>query len=401
MTASMPKTPSRLRPIWLANPNLQTVFAIIKNAGGEARVAGGAVRNAILKQAVADIDLATNLKPDQVADAFGANGHLVILTGVEHGTVTVRIGTALFEITTLRTDVKTDGRHAVVAFTDDWAEDANRRDFTINAMFLNSMGKLYDFTKGYWDVQNRRVRFVGTPAERIEEDYLRILRFFRFFACYAKGKPDAAALAACVKLKSGLTSLSAERIRAEMLKILEAPRAVETVRLMAFKNILSLLLPGRQKHSSETWRVMKRLPPDAELRLLLLSPEPLVLKERLRLSNAQTARMTSAINAPALTPNLRLDEQRRILYMLGEKNWRDAVYLSWARSRTSLANPKWKKLLSLNRRWVVPVFPVNGKDLAANGFVPGPQMGQILRELEDWWIATNFKATRDDILSRI
>jgi poly(A) polymerase len=401
MIASTSKFPPRIRPRWLANPNLQTVFAIVRNAGGEARVAGGAVRNAILKQPVSDIDLATTLAPGLVAESFRAQGHLVIPTGIDHGTVTVKIGSDLFEITTLRTDVETDGRHAIVAFTSDWAADASRRDFTINAMFLDSNGKIYDFTKGYQDLQNRRVRFVGSPSKRIEEDYLRILRFFRFYARYAKGKPDAAALSACVKLKAGLATLSAERIRTEVLKLLEAPRAVDAVKLMASKNILSLLLPGNQNHTAETWRVMKRLPPVADLRLSLLSSEPAALKERLRLSNALTTRLSNILDAPNLTPNLRSDEQRRILYELGEGTWRDAVQLSWARSRTSLANSKWKRLLSLPNRWSRPAFPISGKDLVARGIAPGPQMGQILSDLEDWWVATNFNATRDDLLSRL
>ncbi len=401
MTASMLKAPPRINPRWLSNPDLQVAFKIIAEAGGEARVAGGAVRNAILKQAVADIDLASNLAPDLVVKAFRAKSYMVIPTGIDHGTVTVKIGDSLFEITTLRNDVETDGRRAVVAFTDDWEADASRRDFTINAMFLDSRGKLYDFTNGYGDIQTRRVRFVGAPKRRIEEDYLRILRFFRFHASYAKGKPDAAALAACAKLKPGLKTLSAERIRSELLKLLAAPRAVETLKVMAVKKILQLLLPEESESTNESWRVMKRLPRDGELRLMLMCSDASALKKKLRLSNAQTSRLSSAIDAPALSPHLRKEEQQRILYDLGEKTWCDAVHLSWARTRASLNDAKWKKLLTLPKRWPRPAFPVTGKDLNSKGISPGPQMGQILRELEDWWIATNFKATREDLLSRL
>ncbi len=399
MTASTPDRQRRIRPGWLAKPTLQQAFAIIAGAGGEARVAGGAVRNALLKLPVADIDLATTLAPESVAEAFKSKGHLVIPTGIEHGTVTVRIDGDMFEITTLRRDVSTDGRRAVVAFTDDWAIDASRRDFTINAMYLDATGKLYDYTEGYKDIRNRRVKFVGAPKMRIEEDYLRILRFFRFHAIYAKGKPDAAALAACSRLKSGLKTLSAERIRNELLKLLAAPRAVDTLKVMEAKKILDPILPS--KFNAATWRVIGRLPRDGELRLAVLSPNPDVLKEKLKLSNTQTRRIAEALEAPHLSPDLRTTERRRLLYILGETCWRDAVHLAWAKSSASTADAKWKRLLNLPKNWKAPKFSVAGHDLKARGIAPGPKMGQILRDLEDWWIASDFKATPDELLARI
>ncbi len=401
MTASLPERPIRIRPRWLAKPGLQKAFAIIAEAGGEVRVAGGAVRNSLLKLPVQDIDIATSLAPDQVLQLFKAKGHLVIPTGIDHGTVTVKIGDELFEITTLRRDVSTDGRRAVVAFTDDWAVDASRRDFTINAMYLDASGKLYDYTNGYNDVRNQRVRFVGVPEMRIEEDYLRILRFFRFYTIYAKGKPDSAALAACARLKSGLKSLSAERIRNELLKLLVAPRAVETLKIMDKKRILDLILPPSVKFNAKIWRVINRLPPDADLRLAVLSANPEALKHRLKLSNVQVQRMTVALDAPRVSPDLRNSERRRLLYDLGETCWRDAVHLAWARSRSGLNDQKWKRLLNLPKTWKAPEFPVSGNDLKARGIQPGPQMGQTLRELEDWWVASDFTATTDQLLSRI
>ncbi len=401
MTASTPDRILRIRLPWLAKPSLQQVFKIVAGAGGEARIVGGAVRNALLKMPVSDIDLATTLEPEQVAEAFRSQGHLVIPTGIEHGTVTVRIDHDLYEITTLRRDVSTDGRRAVVAFTDDWAVDASRRDFTINAMYLDANGKIYDYTDGYKDIQNRRVRFVGAPRQRIEEDYLRILRFFRFHAIYAKGKPDSVALAACARLKSGLQSLSAERIRNELIKLLAAPRAIETLKVMDAKNILSPVLPSPAKFNTETWRVMGRLPRDGELRLSVLSTNPEALKLRLKLSNAQTRRIADATEAPQLSPALRIPERRRLLYAMGETCWRDAVHLAWAKSRASIVDPKWKRLLNLPKNWAAPQFPIAGHDLKARGIAPGPQMGQILRDLEDWWIATDFKATPEQLLARI
>jgi poly(A) polymerase len=401
MTASTPDRQRRIRPGWLAKPSLQQAIAIIAEASGEARIAGGAVRNALLKMPVADIDLATTLAPESVAAAFRSKGHLVIPTGIEHGTVTVRIDGDLYEITTLRRDVSTDGRRAVVAFTDDWATDASRRDFTINAMYLDATGKLFDYTEGYKDIRNRRVRFVGAPGKRIEEDYLRILRFFRFHAIYAKGKPDAAALAACTRLRSGLKSLSAERIRNELLKLLAAPRAVETLKGMDAKKILGSVLPAPAKFTAETWRVISRLPSDGELRLAVLSANPDALKEKLKLSNTQTRRIAEVLEAPQLSPDLRTTERRRLLYALGETCWRDAVHLAWAKSRASTSDPKWKRLLNLPKNWKAPKFPIAGNDLKARGIAPGPQMGQVLRDLEDWWIASDFKATPGQLLARI
>jgi poly(A) polymerase len=399
MTASTPDRQRRIRPGWLAKPSLQQAFAIVAEAGGEARVAGGAVRNALLKMPVADIDLATTLAPESVAEAFKAKGHLVIPTGIDHGTVTVRIEGDLFEITTLRRDISTDGRRAVVAFTDDWAVDASRRDFTINAMYLDATGKFYDYTEGYKDVRNRRVRFVGAPRKRIEEDYLRILRFFRFHAIYAKGKPDAAALAACARLRSGLKSLSAERIRNELLKLLAAPRAIETLKVMEAKKILGLVVPSRC--NAETWRVIGRLPRDSELRLAVLSPNPDALKGILKLSNSQTHRIANALDAPQVSPDLRTTERRRLLYALGETCWRDAVHLAWAKSRASTSDQRWRRLVNLPTNWKAPKFPIAGNDLKAQGIAPGPKMGQVLRDLEDWWVASDFKATPDQLIARI
>ena len=388
------KLPSLARAKWLKEPRLQQVMAAIAAAGGEARVAGGAVRNALMSEKVMEIDLACSLPPDAMIAAFKAKGMAVHLTGIDHGTVTVVQHGAVFEITTLRHDVETDGRRAVVQYTDDWAADAQRRDFTMNALYADAAGKIYDFTDGYTDILRRRVRFVGSPAARIKEDYLRILRFFRFHAHYGKGAPDASGLKACKQLKSGLEGLSAERLRQEMLKLLAAPEAVSTLKVMAKHGILKQILPH-----TEDWHVVARLPPDSILRLFALAKVPLSLKERLRLSNAEAARIEALRFAPEVSPQLTAKEQRRLLYELGVQAWSDAAHLSFAKSRAKL-DAAWRKLIALPTKWTPPEYPVKGRDLLESGFVSGPELGAMLQQLEDWWIASDFKPSKGELLER-
>lgn len=392
----MNRLPSLARARWLQEPELKRIFAAIAAAGGEARVAGGAVRNALLGQPIADIDLATTLAPEAVTAACTKAGLKVHPTGIDHGTVTVVAGKRAFEVTTLRHDVETDGRRARVAFTGDWQADARRRDFTVNALYCDQRGKIYDVTDGYRDILRKRIRFVGRAEQRIAEDYLRILRFFRFHAQIGKGAPDKAGLAACVRLRKGLDRLSAERIRQELLKLLAAPGAVATLRLMATRGILEHIVPH-----TEEWRVLVRLPPDPILRLCAIAAEPDGLKERLRLSNREAERIAALAATPALSPKLREAERRAMLYGMGAEAWCDAVRLAWARSRAPITDRGWHRLLSLAKRWPVPVFPVTGRDLTGRGMKPGPELGAVLRRLEDWWIASEFKPGKDAILARV
>ena len=391
----MSKAPPAIRASWLREPGLQRLFRVIAEAGGEARVAGGAVRNALLKLPINDIDLATTLPPQRVQGACTRAGFKVVPTGIVHGTVTVIIDHRPYEVTTLRADVETDGRHATVAFHDDWQADAARRDFTMNALYCDAKGKIYDFTNGYRDILNQKVRFAGKPAQRIAEDYLRILRFFRFHARFGRGAPDKAGLAACARAARHLDTLSAERIRQELLKLLAAPGAVATLKVMARAKILKHVLPY-----TEEWRVLSRLPPDPVRRLAVLAAEPDALKSRLRLSNEEAGRIARARTAIAPSPALRPAEQRGVLYHLGPETWRDAVSLAWARSRAPLTDRGWKRLLTLPGRWPLPVLPVTGHDLIAAGVPPGPLLGAELRRLEDWWIAADFKSGRAALLQR-
>jgi poly(A) polymerase len=368
----MTTAPPRIRARWLRAPALTRIFAAIRAAGGEARVAGGAVRNTIMGLPVTEVDLATTLSPEAVTRACESAGLAVHPTGIDHGTVTVVSDHTPYEVTTLRHDVETDGRRARVKFTDDWQADAQRRDFTMNALYCDEAGKIYDFTEGYRDSLRKRIIFVGAPSQRIREDYLRILRFFRFHARFGSGTPDAAGLAACVRHRRQLAKLSAERIRQEMFKLLAAPGAVPTLKLMAKLGILGELLPY-----TEEWRVIGRLPPDAVLRLAVLAADPVGMKERWRLSNSDARRL------------------------IGAAAWRDLVQLAWARSRASSDDPAWRRLLKLPDRWQAPSLPVSGKDLIAAGLAPGPAMGEALRRLEDWWVASDFKPDRDALMARL
>ena len=392
----MSELPNLSRAKWLRAPSLQRVFGIIAEAGGEARVAGGAVRNAILKVPVTEVDLATTLPPERIVEIFTAAGMKAHPTGIEHGTVTVVSDHHPYEVTTLRHDVETDGRRAKVKFTSDWQADALRRDFTMNALYCDARGKIYDFTDGYRDILRKRIIFVGSPAKRIAEDYLRILRFFRFHARFGKGAPDKAGLAACVRHRKGLDALSAERIRQEMFKLLLAPGAVPSLKLMAKTGILAHLLPY-----TEDWRVIGRLPPDPLLRLAVLSSEPQAMKERWRISNAEAKRLDAISSFTAPSPSLRLNEQRVMLYLIGAEAWRDLVRIGWARSKASMDDPAWKRLLKLPDRWPVPTLPVTGRDLIDAGLKPGPELGAALRRLEDWWLAADFKPGKDELLKHL
>jgi poly(A) polymerase len=388
--------PSISDAAWLNDPPLQAVMAALIAAGGDVRVAGGAVRNELMGEPVTEVDLATDLVPQQVQAAAEKAKMVVHPVGIEHGTVMVVSHGHAFEITTLRKDIETDGRRAKVAFTSNWEQDALRRDFTMNALYADRLGKIYDFTNGYADILIRRVRFVGNPTERIKEDYLRILRFFRFHARYSKIAPDNTGLAACKKLKSGLHTLSSERLRQETLKILEARRAVPTLKVMAQTGILRELLPHHKD-----WRVLQRLPADGLLRLMLLAKDPNSLKDRFRLSNDEARRIEEQRSAPDITPKLREQERKHLLYQMGTRAWIDSVHISHARSRATMSNSDWLDLVQLPDKWQPPKFPISGKDVMARGVASGPRVGQILQHLEDAWVATNFKLNREELLEMI
>ena len=389
---------------WLKDPALRKVLGIL-NAGGTTRVAGGAVRNALLGVPVAEVDLATTLAPDAVMAKAREAGLGVHPTGLEHGTVTVVADGRPFEVTTLRIDVETFGRHARVHFTDDWEADARRRDFTMNALYCDGDGRVHDPLGGYRDLERRIVRFVGKPEARIKEDYLRILRFFRFNAQYGQGTPNSDGLKHSVRLRRNLVKLSAERIRQELWKLLAAPRAVAMLRIMKKHGITRILL-GTNGETTALQRMTDidrwlKLDPDPLLRLHLLTGGAQKYRDRLKLTNAEMARLKALSSAGEPSPSLRPRERRAVLYQLGRQAYKDSIRIAWAASKVPIKDAGWKKLLQFEKDATLPEFPVSGADLIARGIKPGPAMGLTLKALEDWWIAAGFPEDKEQVLRRL
>ncbi|WP_319775413.1 CCA tRNA nucleotidyltransferase [Breoghania sp.] len=396
---------------WLVNASVRSVFEAIAVEGDAARVVGGAVRNALLGEPVGDIDIATTAEPVTVAARARAAGLKAIPTGIDHGTITVVSDGIPYEVTTLREDVETFGRHAVVRFSRDWAADAARRDFTMNALYVDPDGAIHDPTGvGHADCLARRVRFIGDPGARIAEDYLRILRFFRFHAHYGSGAIDEAGLSAVIAARDGLRKLSAERIGHEMLKILPAPHAVETVEAMAETGIIEIVAGGvmRLEDFAHLDHLTEFAPEarDAVLRLAALTcfveEDVERLSDRLRLSNAQQKRMADALAAShgfsAVLDDLAVREK---LYRLGHHTAIDAALLAWCRDEAGPEDQGWRRLVITLRNADMPAFPVAGRDLLALGMKPGPQVGEQLRAIEAHWISSGFTLSRTELLDGI
>jgi poly(A) polymerase len=338
---------------------------------------GGAVRDALLGRPAADVDLATPDLPDAVTRALRQAGLKAVPTGLEHGTVTAVSGHRGFEVTTLRRDVATDGRRAVVAFTGDWREDAARRDFSINAMSMTADGMVYDYFGGIADLRAGRVRFVGDAAERIAEDFLRILRFFRFHARYGTGEPDPQALAAIAAAVPGLARLSAERVWSELKRILAAPDPRNAIALMQRLGVLGAVLPEGTDVQRLACLIDNGAPADALLRLAaLLDGDAEALAERLRLSATERERLL-ALRRAEVPPNDADDATlRRFLADTQKDVLIDRVWLSGG-------DPSLRARLATME---VPVFPLHGRDLRAAGVQPGPHLGALLRDLRVWWL---------------
>ncbi|HEY5338846.1 MAG TPA: CCA tRNA nucleotidyltransferase [Rhizomicrobium sp.] len=379
-----------IRHPWMKAPETLAVMAAL----GEARFVGGVVRNALLGKPVDDIDIATPLAPDDVTKRLNTAHIKAVPTGIEHGTVTAVSGGKPFEVTTLRRDVATDGRRAVVAFTKDWAKDAQRRDFTMNALYASADGEVFDSVGGIADLEAGRVRFVGDPTTRIKEDFLRILRLFRFHAWYGKGELDDAALKAAAAQKTGLAQLSGERIQKEMLKLLSADHPLAVLRVMAASGILSEILPGDLDMGR-----LERLAaidannffaPDAVLRLAALSPDA-AIAERWKLSNADRDRLADlAGGKEKIVSYLSIKEVRKLLYRLGAARFKDRVFLRWAEDPKESNFIQWRALLAMADAWERPKFPLDGGNVMAAGIPQGPLIGRILSEVEDWWIDADF-----------
>jgi len=404
---------------WFTDPALGRVLSLLNSEGGEARVAGGAVRNSLMGLPVADIDIATTLPPQDVVERAKAADIKAVPTGIEHGTVTLVIGGKPFEVTTLRRDVATDGRRAEVAFGTDWQTDAERRDLTINALYATQDGTVIDLVNGLPDIESRTVRFIGDAATRIAEDHLRILRFFRFFALYGSGRPDAEGLKACARAKDKLGRLSAERVWSETKKLLAAPDPGRALLWMRQAGVLTEILPETEKWGIDAvpglieaekafgWQ------PDALLRLAAIVPpdrERLkALAERLRLSKAEAAVLDGWAAAPEIAPKLAETAFDRLLYRNGPKGLSMRLRLSLASARArglgdadalALAG-LCQRLLARAEKWQKPTFPLTGADVLAAGVSAGPAVGTILERIEEEWVGGNFNDDRARLLARL
>ena len=395
---------------WMRTAETRAVLDALTKEGGTARFVGGAVRNALLGRPVADIDIATPLLPDDVTRRLEAAGITAHPTGIEHGTITAVANGMPFEVTTLRRDVTTDGRRATVAFTDDWADDAKRRDFTINALYASPDGELFDYADGLADIGAGRVRFIGNAVERIREDYLRILRLFRFHAWYGRGDIDADALHAVAAEKAGLAMLSAERIQKELTRLLEAENPAPMLRVMAATGILPEILPGTL-NLPRFERVVdidaaNFFSPDAILRLAALLPNDVpqagATADRLKLSNPDRARIEDLAGArERIVSYLSIREVRKLLYRLDPQRFRDRAFLGWA-SDPKLSNAiQWRALLALADAWERPHFPLTGRDVMAAGVGEGPLVGRILGEVEEWWVDSDFTEDEFSLAERL
>jgi poly(A) polymerase len=400
--------PSLKDAAWLQQAEIKRVFAALAGPGIETRAVGGAVRNTLLGLPVAEVDLATTALPEKVIALARGADLKAVPTGIEHGTVTVVANGIPFEVTTLRRDVETFGRHATVAFTEDWQDDARRRDFTLNALYAGSDGELFDPLGGYADLAAGRVRFIGDAEARIKEDYLRILRFFRFNAYYGKGPLDVTGLAACVQLRAGLDQLSAERVAGELRKLLVAPQAVRAVEALFDYGLLTQLLGGVPRLLRFERLVAAEealgLPPDAALRLAALAvfvkEDAERLGARLRLSNNELAVLL--LGADDHLSGELPDEAaaKRALYRLGPCSFEAHVLLASADAGIPPEDQAWRQALRLADRWDVPEFPLRGPDIMVLGEAKGPAIGEILRQVEAEWVAGGFAATREALLAR-
>ncbi len=396
---------------WLCAPGIQAVFSALERDGDEARVVGGAVRNTLLNHPVPDVDIATTARPEIVMSRAQDAGLKAIGTGLEHGTITIVADEFPYEVTTLREDIETFGRQARVVFGRDWEMDARRRDFTMNALYVDRNGHLHDPLGGLEDCLGRRVRFIGDADGRIREDYLRILRFFRIYAAYGEGELDAEGLGACLRQRNGLRQLSAERIGHEMRRLLRAPRAAYALRMMNDCGLWEIATGGLARVDDyDALRSLDGLAPhtrEPELGLVVLAgfvrEDITRISDRLRLSNGERKRMETAWGAkkrllqPGENPSA-----AAMTYAFGRQGAIDGLLAVWSAQIAAKRNASghFEELLSDFGSRDIPVFPLKGADLMANGHKAGPELGAHLKRLEEEWIDSEFALSKQELLER-
>ncbi len=380
-----------MTPPWMDEPPVRTLLAALGGAGIAARFVGGCVRNWLLGRPVDDIDIAVDKPPETVMRALEAADLKVVPTGLRHGTVTAIVKGKPFELTTLRRDVETDGRRAVVAFTDDWRTDAGRRDFTFNALYADAAGTIYDYFDGRADLLAGRVRFIGDPDRRIAEDHLRVLRFFRFYAWFGQPPLDAASFNACRRNAGTLGNLSGERVAKELLRLLAAPAPADALEAMAEAGALDHWLPEYSGTECLRGLVEREDVADPLRRLAaIVSPPATAVAKRLKLSTQESLRLQLMLepDVPGTPRSL-----HAALYRHGTSLFIDRLLLE--------APADWRAALAEARRWTPPSLPVSGADALALGLKPGPQVGALLEAVERWWIAGDFSADRAACLAEL
>lgn len=412
------------RQDWMADRDLRSVFAALQTPGDPAPAlmcVGGCVRDALMGRRVVDVDLATVHLPETTKARLADAGIDTLDIGIAHGTVVARFGHKLFQITTLRADVETDGRRATVAYIGDWAADAARRDFTMNALYADLDGDVYDPLGGAGDIAARRVRFIGSPHERIKEDALRILRFFRFHAQIEDGEIDTEGLVACRENAGALAGLSGERIRDEIFKLLATADPARTWGVMLEARVPLTELPALTRRerlaalvtvegvaaSADPVRRLAALVDDTDddaARTAVCDS----VADRLRLATVDRDRLRAMLSrARDLSPDLPEQDRKTRLYSIGDGGWRDAVLLDWA---TELSGGEtgdrsrvegWRDLFAFPESWRVPVLPVRGADVLAAGVPEGPAVSSLLKAVEDWWIGGGFAADRAACLAEL
>ena len=395
---------------FVTDPGAQAIMAALPP--GSTRFVGGCVRNALWGEPVADIDFATQLEPEAVDTALRDAGIKTVPTGIAHGTLTAVVKGRPYEITTLRRDVETDGRRAVIAYTEDWAEDAQRRDFTVNALYADAEHAIFDPTgQGLDDIEARRFRFVGRADERVREDYLRILRLFRFIAWYGR---DASitkdALAACRDNRRGLKQLSVERVWSELKKLLSAPDPVRALRIMLQQDLLETVLPEATNVDGLEHLVRlearEGLSPDPLLRLMaMMVREPLsaaLLAKRLKLSKREAERLKAwASDSEALSHDMPERARLQSIYRAGKQTVLDRARLRAAGATNAIESAHWMVLADLALGWTPPAFPLKGGDVVAAGVPSGPEVGKAMRALEQLWIRSGFTTEKPQLLAAL
>ena len=386
-------------PPWMADATVRTLLGALARAAIAARFVGGCVRNTVLGRPIEDIDIAVDRPPEPVMRALEAATLKVVPTGLRHGTVTAIVRGRSFELTTLRRDVETDGRRAVVAFTDDWLADAERRDFTFNALYADPDGSLYDPFDGRSDLLAGRVRFIGDPDTRIAEDRLRVLRFFRFQAWYGKPPLDGAGFEACRRNAASLGALSGERVAKELLRLLEAPAPADALEAMAEAGALGHWLPEYDGTARLRALIDREDIPDPLRRLAaILSPQAdaTTIGKRLKLSTQEALRLAVMLAAdPAIDVAGGPKAWRAGIYRLGNGLYADRLLLAVN------APGNWREALALARRWTPPELPISGADALKLGLKPGPPVGALVEAVERWWIEGDFSADRAACLAEL